>query len=337
MAVWSQLGLMRQAPVCEQADSRISKSPRDSAESEKLVTIHKRPMSADGGTIERRKSRRFPVAVPIEVSWLGEAGIAVKENAVARQVNARGGFLKMSVYPDPGARVTLVNFLSAQTVEARVLAAPHAREGVANGIVVELITPNESFWGISLQAQKTTIELQNLETALQQQEIDLRLLKEYQEAVQYIRTAAATVQQLREWQLRGLNRDELHLRLAADRLRRATDVCAGAAVDLDDGRVKSESIAGRELYQAVQNLRARLRGPNEPRFDIFAGNIDRSAVWIKSAFGLAKARQRMEEIAAQIPGKYFLFSIHSHAVLAKIDTTNRFKAAGIPRRKKGFA
>src|SRR5580704_7848732 len=86
------------------------------------VTIKKRAMSPDGSHVERRKSRRFTVAVPVEVSWRGSNGIAVKEDAVARQVNANGGFLDMSVYPDLGSRVTLANFLSAQTAEARVLA-----------------------------------------------------------------------------------------------------------------------------------------------------------------------------------------------------------------------
>ena len=43
--------------------------------------IKKRPMSADGKNVERRKSRRFPVVVPIEVSWRGTDGVAVKEDA----------------------------------------------------------------------------------------------------------------------------------------------------------------------------------------------------------------------------------------------------------------
>jgi len=76
-------------------------------------------MSSDGRKLERRKSCRFPVTIPIEVSWIGEDGIAVKENAIARQINAKGGFLEMSVYPDPGTRITLANVLSAQTAEAR--------------------------------------------------------------------------------------------------------------------------------------------------------------------------------------------------------------------------
>lgn len=167
------------------------------------MTIKKRPMGADGTSVERRKSRRFPVVVPIEVSWLGPEGNAVREDAVARQVNAHGGFLKMSTYPDLSSRVTLINFLSAQTAEARVIAAPHAREGVANGIVVELIVPNESFWGVDLQVKKTMVELQNLEKALQCEDMDLPLVKEYRDAVDHIRAAAETLQRLRECQFQG--------------------------------------------------------------------------------------------------------------------------------------
>jgi len=294
-------------------------------------------MSSDGRKLERRKSCRFPVTIPIEVSWIGEDGIAVKENAIARQINAKGGFLEMSVYPDPGTRITLANVLSAQTAEARALAAPHARQGIANGIVVELITPDEHFWGVDLQLRKTSIELDNLEKALQQQEIDLRLLKEYREAVEYIRTAATMVQRLRECQLQGSDSEGLLQALASERICRASTLCAEVTIDVDADRANGESIAGRKLYQAVQELCARLVGTNEPRFDIFAGKIDRRAVWIESAFGLSKARQRMEELAVQIPGKYFLFSIHSHAVLAKIDTENNLKRTSVPGRRKGVA
>jgi hypothetical protein len=223
------------------------------------VTIKKRPMSADGTSVERRKSRRFPVVVPIEVSWRGMNGIAVKENAVARQVNANGGFLKMSIYPELGSRVTLANFLSAQTAEARVLAVPHAREGVANGIIVELIVPNESFWGVDLQVNKTIVELQNLEKALQCEDIDLRLVKEYRDAVNYIRTAAETLQQLRECKFRGLDDGELFSVLAPDRIRRTINLCLEVIADLDAGRVKNESKGVDELYQALEHLYGRLR------------------------------------------------------------------------------
>jgi len=218
------------------------------------VTIKKRPLTADGTNAERRKTRRFPVVVPIEVSWRGKDGISVKEDAVARQVNANGGFVKMSSYPELGSRVTLANFLSAQTAEARVLAAPDSRPGVANGIVVELITPNESFWGVDLQVNKTIIELQSLETALKSEDIDVHLMREYRRAVDNIRMITETLQQLRKGQSQGAESDELLSVLATDRIRRVSNLCREVIADVDAGHIKKESKTADELKQATQNL-----------------------------------------------------------------------------------
>jgi hypothetical protein len=223
------------------------------------VTIKKRPMTADGTSAERRKSRRFPVVVPIEVSWRGKDGISVKEEAVARQVNANGGFVKMSNYPALGSRVTLANFLSAQTAEARVLAAPDSRPGVANGIVVELTVPNESFWGVDLQVNKTILELQNLEMALSCEDIDVHLMREYRHAVDNIRTITETLQQLRKCQSLGPDTSELLSVLATDRIHRLSSLCLEAIADVDAGHVKQESKAVDDLRQAIQHFQQRLR------------------------------------------------------------------------------
>jgi hypothetical protein len=229
------------------------------------VIIKKRPLSADGTSVERRKSHRFPVVVPIEVSWRAADGIPVKEDAVARQVNANGGFLKMSIYPELGSRITLANFLSAQTAEARVLAAPHTREGVANGIIAELIVPNADFWGVDLQVKKTIIELQNLEKLLECEDIELRLVKEYRDAVEYIRTAAGTLQQLRECQFGGLDSGELLSALATDRIRRTVNLCVEVVADLDAGRLKNNSKGVDELYRAIEDLHDRIRQAGKVR------------------------------------------------------------------------
>jgi len=223
------------------------------------VTIKKRPMTADGTDAERRKSRRFPVVVPIEVSWRGAEGIAVKEDAVARQVNSNGGFLKMSNYPTLGSRVTLANFLSAQTAEARVLAAPDSRPGVANGVIVELIVPNESFWGVDLQINKTVVELQNLEKALKCEDIDLGLVREYRDAVDYVRTTTAALQQLRRRQLEGADEGELLSVLAKERIRRTINLCLEVTADIAAGRVRQDSATVPELKEALENLQQRLQ------------------------------------------------------------------------------
>ena len=48
---------------------------------------------------EQRRSRRFPVVVPVEVKWQEPSGKIFKEAAQAREVNAHGGLLDMKVYP----------------------------------------------------------------------------------------------------------------------------------------------------------------------------------------------------------------------------------------------
>ena len=60
--------------------------------------------------------------------------------------------------------------------------------------------------------------------------------------------------------------------------------------------------------------------PVDPLFDIFAGDYGKDAKWIESVKGLGYAHIRMEELATQAPGKYFIFSCYSRSVLAQIDT-----------------
>ena len=225
--------------------------------------MKKRPMSADGTDVERRKTRRFPVVVPVEVSWRGADGVAMKEDAVARQVNDKGGFLKMSKYPALGTRVTLANFLSAQTADARVLAAPNSRPGVASGIVVELIVPNEAFWGVDLQVNKTIVELQNLEKALKGEEIDLRLAREYRDAMDHMCSVTETLRRHRTSKPQGSDDRELLSALAAERIRRATRVCQDVIADLETGRIRQDSVSVEGLAEEIQHLQQRLKQCNK--------------------------------------------------------------------------
>jgi hypothetical protein len=234
------------------------------------VTIKKRPLSPDGTRVERRRSRRFSVVVPVEVSWRGLDGKAMKGDAVARMVNANGGFLKMEVYPDAGARVTLANLATAQTAEARVLATPDAREGVANGIVVELIAPNESFWGVDLQIEKTTLELQNLEKVLQFDDKDARLLKEYRDTKELIRNIAGSLQRLRECHLRGQDDAEVFSEVADGRVQRATELCAEIVADIDAGHTKIGSKNAEEFYRTLEYLCGRISRSARPESELRA-------------------------------------------------------------------
>jgi hypothetical protein len=177
----------------------------------------------------------------------------LKEDAVARQVNANGGFLKMSSYPAAGTRVTLVNFLSLQAADARVLAAPDSRSGVANGIVVELIAPDESFWGVDLQVNKTIVELQLLEDSLSREDIDVQLVREYREAMDLIRSTTESLQRLRMSKPRPSDDQELLTNLAADRIQRASRLCADVIADCIAARVRPDTKARGPTMSCLQS------------------------------------------------------------------------------------
>jgi hypothetical protein len=199
------------------------------------------------------------VTVPIEASWRGSEGMAIKEQAIARQVNANGGMLEMSTYPEVGSRITLTNFLSAETAEARVLATPYSREGVSHGIVIELIVPSDSFWGVNLQVKKTSVELQKLEDSLRSEGIDLRVLNEFRDAVDYVRTAAVVVQRLREQQMHGRDDGEVASLLTTERVRRTTNLCLEVLADLDAQRISADAKGVDELFRALEQACDRLR------------------------------------------------------------------------------
>lgn len=199
------------------------------------------------------------MSIPLEVSWKSQEGAPMKQEGIARQVNAHGGLVEMGNYPDIGMRVTLTNLLSAESMEARVLATPNSREGVAHGIVVELVAADESFWGASLQVKKAGVELQRLEKSLRSQNVDLRLLKEFRDAVDYLQAIAGSVQQTRERQMEG-EEEGVDAWLIGERIRRTINFCLEVLADFDAGRITEETKGLAELLESVEQISQRFRG-----------------------------------------------------------------------------
>ena len=58
-----------------------------------------------------------------------------------------------------------------------------------------------------------------------------------------------------------------------------------------------------------------------PTFDIFRGALGSTDVlWIEAVEGLGAAKRRMDEIARERPGRYFVFYSHERTVLASTNT-----------------
>lgn len=57
-----------------------------------------------------------------------------------------------------------------------------------------------------------------------------------------------------------------------------------------------------------------------PKFDIFSGTREKDARWIEAVEGLSEANERMQQLAVQKPGMYFIFCTASNTVVASIET-----------------
>jgi hypothetical protein len=62
---------------------------------------------------------------------------------------------------------------------------------------------------------------------------------------------------------------------------------------------------------------------DEGTFDIFSGAPEEHGLWIEAIEGLSSARHRMEELAAQKRGEYFLFCRSSQSILTRMNGNPR--------------
>jgi len=54
-------------------------------------------------------------------------------------------------------------------------------------------------------------------------------------------------------------------------------------------------------------------------FDIFSGT-QKNAAWIETVEGLSAARERLQQIAGEKPGQYFIFSALTRISVCEIET-----------------
>jgi hypothetical protein len=62
---------------------------------------------------------------------------------------------------------------------------------------------------------------------------------------------------------------------------------------------------------------------SEETFDIFSGGPEENGLWLEAIESFSGARERMGQIAAERPGRYFLFSSTDQSILTRVDTRSR--------------
>lgn len=101
---------------------------------------------------------------------------------------------------------------------------------------------------------KSTADLLELERALVSGNIDARVLRDFRDAVDYVRKAAWAVQEWQERQSKNHDTSTVLPLLMFERIRRATDLCKRITTELDDGAIEGIH----ELSEAMDALRWRL-------------------------------------------------------------------------------
>jgi hypothetical protein len=207
---------------------------------------------------EHRRGSRFPVVVPVDVTWQEPSGKTVKEAAQAKEVNAQGGLLDMKTYPGIGRQLELTNLLSGEATEARIVAIRRSKQGAVVGVAIELLVPNEAFWGVNFQLKKTGAELVKIEQAIKSGSVEPSILREFRDAVDYVRKTAWAVQEWQERQLQQHDPQTVLPLLIIERIRRATQLNKAITTDLAAHGVTRETTGIDEFFRTVESLYQRV-------------------------------------------------------------------------------
>jgi hypothetical protein len=204
---------------------------------------------------EQRRSWRFPVIVVVLVKW-EQDNVMFSEDAQALEVNLYGASLRMKAHPPVGAKIELTNRLSNETVQGQVVAIRHSKSGA---VAVELRLPSETFWGTTFRLKKAAADLRTLEQEIKRGGADPRVLREFRDAVDFVRKSAWAVYEYQERRVQHKDASTVLSLLTVERVRRGTQLNNDIAADFDARELTSDTPGIAELMRAVEGVANRLR------------------------------------------------------------------------------
>ena len=207
---------------------------------------------------KNRRSDRYHVVVPVKVKWLETSGAGSIEFVEAKEVNMHGGLLDMRGRPAVGTILELTNLTSAKKASARVVSLRPSQKREMLGVAVELVTPSETFWGVTFRLKTAIDDLLKLESAIRSGGMDPRVLREFRDAVDYVRKTAWAIQELQERQAQLRDTATVRSLLTDERVRRATQLSKALASNLDSHEVTDGTTGAADLFRAIEGLYQRL-------------------------------------------------------------------------------
>jgi len=227
------------------------------------VTTRKLELELLAAKGKNRRSDRYPVVVPVRVKWLEPSGASVIEFAEAKEVNMHGGLLEMNGRPAINSVIELTNLSSTRTASAQVISQRLSKKGEVLGMAIELLTPSETFWGVTFRLKVAIDDLLKLEKDMKDSRsgaMDPRVLREFRDAVDYVRKTAWALQELQERQAHQRDVATVRSLLTDERVRRTAQLSKALAADLESHEVNDGTPGTADLFRAVEILYQRLEG-----------------------------------------------------------------------------
>jgi len=106
--------------------------------------------------LERRRSSRVSVRIPILVRRRDYGGQPVTTHAEAIGVSRCGALLRVPFAVNPGARFELMHAHSLEAREVRVVRVSECRQDGAFELGVEILYPSRDFWHVTFPDESST-------------------------------------------------------------------------------------------------------------------------------------------------------------------------------------
>jgi hypothetical protein len=110
-------------------------------------------MATARAMLERRRSSRVATRIPVKVFSNGHQGQPLNATAEATAVSRYGALIRVPFSPALGSRIEVLNSLSQEMREFRVIRVDAKDDGLYE-LGVEILYPTRNFWGIQFPGER---------------------------------------------------------------------------------------------------------------------------------------------------------------------------------------
>ena len=110
-------------------------------------------MATARAMLERRRSSRVLIRIPVKIFSNGHQGQPLDTPAEAIAVSRYGALIRVPFSPALGSRIEVLNGLSQEMREFRVIRVDAKGEGLFE-LGVEILYPARNFWGIQFPDER---------------------------------------------------------------------------------------------------------------------------------------------------------------------------------------